>query len=109
MGSREGAACTHSAHFPKLGEGRRKSRGCFPMLDRGPRVMLAPACRPVWHTREPSQFRSIWMTFSFDDMTKAIEDYPTTYVDVDILDVTVPDNALNVDEYGNFKVKVTNR
>jgi len=28
---------------------------------------------------------------------------------VDIVDVTVPDNALNVGEFGNFKVKVTNR
>lgn len=49
------------------------------------------------------------MTFSFDDMTTAIKNYPVTNVDVDVVEVTVPDNALNVGEHGNFKVRVTNR
>jgi hypothetical protein len=49
------------------------------------------------------------MTFSFDDMTTAIETYPNGHVEIEIVDVEVPGNVLNIEEEARFRVKVTNR
>lgn len=45
----------------------------------------------------------------FDDMTAAVETYPETYVDLEIVEVDTPGNALNEGERATFRVKVTNR
>jgi hypothetical protein len=45
----------------------------------------------------------------FDDMAAAMETYPVTNVDLEIVEVTTPGDALNVNEQGAFRVKVTNR
>jgi hypothetical protein len=45
----------------------------------------------------------------FDDMTAAVASYPQSDVDLEIVDVTTPGDAFNVNETGNFRVKVTNR
>src|SRR5438874_547319 len=45
----------------------------------------------------------------FNDFASAVEDYPVTDVDLEIVDVTWPDNVLNAGEEGTFKVKITNR
>lgn len=45
----------------------------------------------------------------FDDMTAAVETYPVANVDLEIVEVTTPGDALNVNEQGSFRVKVTNR
>jgi hypothetical protein len=45
----------------------------------------------------------------FDDMTDAVEAYPETYVDLEIIDVSIPGDVLNVEEVGFFKVRITNR
>ncbi len=44
----------------------------------------------------------------FDDMAAALETYPVTNVDLEIVEVTTPGDALNVNEQGSFRVKVTN-
>lgn len=44
----------------------------------------------------------------FDDMTKAVETYPVADVELEIVDVTFPGVALNVNEVASFRVKVTN-
>ena len=41
-------------------------------------------------------------------MTRAVETYPETNVQLEIVEVTFPDDALNVEEVGSFKVQVTN-
>lgn len=41
-------------------------------------------------------------------MNAALAAYPVTDVQLEIVDVIFPDNALNVNEVANFKVKVTN-
>jgi hypothetical protein len=43
------------------------------------------------------------------DLAVAVEDYPITDVDVEIVDVVYPGNVLNAGEEGTFKVKVSNR
>ena len=48
------------------------------------------------------------MAFSFADLVDAVETYPQSFIQIEIIDVTFPDEALNVDEIGSFKVKVTN-
>jgi hypothetical protein len=48
------------------------------------------------------------MTF-FDDMTRALSEYPLTDVDIEIVEVALIGSALNVGEFGQFRVKVTNR
>jgi hypothetical protein len=45
----------------------------------------------------------------FDDMTAALEDYPKTDVELEIVDVVFTGDALNTDEQATFKIKVTNR
>jgi hypothetical protein len=46
----------------------------------------------------------------FDDMTQALETYPQTNVDIEIIDFKPANGkALNVDEVATFAVKVTNR
>lgn len=45
----------------------------------------------------------------FDDMTQAVENYPVTDVDLEIVDVVTPGSALNTGEISSFRVKVTNR
>jgi hypothetical protein len=45
----------------------------------------------------------------FDDMNKAVEDYPLTDVDLEIVDVVTPGSAINTGEISTFRVKVTNR
>jgi hypothetical protein len=49
------------------------------------------------------------MSFSFDDMTTAIESYPSDRLEIEIVDVEVPGAVLNVTEEARFRVKVTNR
>lgn len=44
-----------------------------------------------------------------DELTTAVEDYPTTAVEIEIVEVSVPGNVLNAGETGTFRVKVTNR
>ena len=44
----------------------------------------------------------------FDDYTNAIESYPESYVQLEIVNITVPGSALNQGETGSFDVKVTN-
>lgn len=44
----------------------------------------------------------------FDDMAKAVEDYPVTDVVLEIIEVSIPGDALNEGEQGTFRVKVTN-
>lgn len=44
----------------------------------------------------------------FDDMNAALEAYPLTDVQLEIVDVTFPGSALNTGETGSFRVKVTN-
>jgi hypothetical protein len=44
----------------------------------------------------------------FDDFTNALETYPETEVQLEIVEVNFPDDALNVDETATFRVKVTN-
>jgi hypothetical protein len=44
----------------------------------------------------------------FDEMVAAVRDYPIDNVQLEIVEVDVPENALNVNEIGNFRVKVTN-
>lgn len=44
----------------------------------------------------------------FDDMQAALEAYPLTDVQLEIVDVTFPGSALNTGEVGTFRVKVTN-
>jgi hypothetical protein len=48
------------------------------------------------------------MSFTFDEMTKAAETYAETNVQLEIVEVTFPGDALNVEEFGDFKVQVTN-
>jgi hypothetical protein len=43
-----------------------------------------------------------------DDLTAAVETYPKTNVQVQIEDVEFPNEVLNVNEEGSFKVRVTN-
>jgi hypothetical protein len=45
----------------------------------------------------------------FDDMLKALEKYPTTDVDLEIVDVDVAGDALNAGETASFRVRITNR
>ncbi|HZF81777.1 MAG TPA: hypothetical protein VEZ89_18515 [Rubrivivax sp.] len=45
----------------------------------------------------------------FDDMTTALQAYPVTDVELDIIDVVTPGNVLNVNEVASFRVQVTNR
>ena len=49
------------------------------------------------------------MSTYFDAMTKAIEDYPVTDVDLEIIDVVAPNGAVNAREVASFRVRVTNR
>lgn len=44
----------------------------------------------------------------FDDYADAIETYPDTEVTIEIVDVTVPGDALNVNELGSFRIQITN-
>lgn len=44
----------------------------------------------------------------FDEMTAALAAYPMTDVKLEVVDVTFPGSALNVNEVASFKVKVTN-
>ncbi len=44
----------------------------------------------------------------FDDMNAALEAYPLTDVQLEIVDVTFPGSALNTGETGTFRVQVTN-
>ena len=44
----------------------------------------------------------------FDDFTNALETYPETEVQLEIVEVNFPNSALNVDETATFRVKVTN-
>jgi hypothetical protein len=44
----------------------------------------------------------------FEDMTAAVERYPETYVELEIVEIDVPGDAINVSEIVNFRVKVTN-
>jgi hypothetical protein len=48
------------------------------------------------------------MAFSFEDLVAAVEAYPQSFIKIEIIDVEFPDDVLNVDEIGSFKVKVTN-
>lgn len=48
------------------------------------------------------------MAFSFAEMIDAVETYPATLVDLEIVDVVTP-GALNVGDRPSFRVKVTNR
>jgi hypothetical protein len=45
----------------------------------------------------------------FEDMVDAVEAYPQTYVQIEIVEVVFPGAVLNVEESGTFRVKVTNR
>lgn len=45
----------------------------------------------------------------FDEMTQAVADYPVDNVDIEIVNVVTPGNAVNVNEVSTFRVKVTNR
>ena len=45
----------------------------------------------------------------FDDMIVALETYPATDVELAIVDVVTPGNALNPNEVSTFRVQVTNR
>jgi hypothetical protein len=45
----------------------------------------------------------------FDDMRAALAAYPVTDVELEIVDVDTPGDALNVDEISTFRVQVTNR
>ena len=45
----------------------------------------------------------------FDDFTNALETYPETGVQLEIVEVSFPDSVLNVEETATFRVKVTNR
>ncbi len=45
----------------------------------------------------------------FDDMSKAVEDYPLNDVDLEIVEVVTPGSAINTSEISTFRVKVTNR
>jgi hypothetical protein len=44
----------------------------------------------------------------FDDFAGAIESYPDDYVTLEIIEVSVPGNALNEDEIGSYRVQVRN-
>ena len=44
----------------------------------------------------------------FDDMAAALQAYPETYVMLEIVDVSFPDDVLNVNEEATFKVLVYN-
>jgi hypothetical protein len=44
----------------------------------------------------------------FDDFTNALETYPETEVQLEIVEVSFPDSVLNVEETATFRVKVTN-
>ena len=44
----------------------------------------------------------------FDDFTNALETYPETGVQLEIVAVSFPDSVLNVEETATFRVKVTN-
>jgi hypothetical protein len=48
------------------------------------------------------------MSFSFDDMTTAIETYPNGHLEIQIVDVEVPGDVLNVSEEARFRVQATN-
>lgn len=45
----------------------------------------------------------------FDDLNTAMNDYPETSIDLEIINVEFPGNALNVDDEGSFDLQVTNR
>jgi hypothetical protein len=45
----------------------------------------------------------------FDDMAAAVEAYPVTDVELEIVEVNFPGSALNAGKQGAFRVKVTNR
>lgn len=45
----------------------------------------------------------------FNDMKKAVETYPTEFIELDIIDLSFPGSVLNQGEEGSFKVQVTNR
>jgi hemoglobin-like flavoprotein len=45
----------------------------------------------------------------FDDMLKALEEYPTTDVDLEIVDVDILGEALDAGETVAFRVRITNR
>jgi len=45
----------------------------------------------------------------FDDMARALSEYPLTDVDIEIVDVTLGGATLNAGQSGQFRVKVTNR
>jgi hypothetical protein len=44
----------------------------------------------------------------FDDMAKALADYPITDVVLEIIEVSIPGAVLNQGEQGTFRVRVTN-
>ncbi len=48
------------------------------------------------------------MAFSFEDLATAVATYPQSFVQIEIVDVAFPGDALNVKDIGSFKVKVTN-
>lgn len=48
------------------------------------------------------------MTF-FQELTQAVESYPEDHLELEIIDVSFPDNTVNANEEGSFKVSVTNR
>jgi len=48
------------------------------------------------------------MSFSFAEMVTAVETYPESFVQIEIIDVDFPGDALNVSEIGTFTVTVTN-
>lgn len=45
----------------------------------------------------------------FEDYAAAIQSYPDSEVTIQLIEVTVPGDALNVNEQGSFRVQVTNR
>ena len=48
------------------------------------------------------------MTFSFQELVTAVETYPETFLQIEIIDVDFTGNALNVNETASFRVQVTN-
>jgi len=44
----------------------------------------------------------------FEDMTTELASYPVTNVQLEFVEVIVPGTALNTNEFGTFRVKVTN-
>lgn len=48
------------------------------------------------------------MAFSFQELVTAVETYPETFLQIEIIDVDFPGAALNTSETGTFAVQVTN-